>query len=210
MHFQNILLVDDHAVMRKGMCVLLNDLYPSLSIYEANNEESVLANFRSRKIDLLVMDVQMPETDTIGLVELVAIRHPSTFILIFSMLPEKIYAGRLYKAGAHQFLPKESTIDDIKQVFKNIFDSRKEGRQITKRSTSDNVKEAEKEDPFLSLSHREFEIMNRLLSGITINKIAEGLQLKPSTVGTYKSRIFEKLGVHTIFELKEMASIYSV
>lgn len=206
---KHVLIVDDHAVMRKGVKLILTDLGHGLAIYESGDGDSMLEHFRQKKIDLLVMDIHMPNTDSIRMVELVSIRYPGTYILIFSMLPEHIYGRRMLKAGARGYLPKLSTIDEIR----GAFDQALQRKSYLSPSLSDLLeKESSAQDgydPFAQLSDREFEIVNLLLSGSSINLIARRLNLKHSTVGTYKARIFDKLQVRTIFELKDLAMLYN-
>lgn len=203
------MIVDDHAVMRKGVKLILTDIGHGLAIHESGDGDSMLEHFRQKKIDLLVMDIHLPNTDSIRMVELVSIRYPGTYILIFSMLPEHIYGRRMLKAGAKGFLPKLSTIDEIRDAF----DQALKHKSYLSPSLSDLLEKEsgtqESYDPFAQLSDREFEIVNLLLSGSSINLIAQRLNLKHSTVGTYKARIFDKLQVRTIFELKDLAMLYN-
>lgn len=203
------MIVDDHAVMRKGVKLILTDIGHGLAIHESGDGDSMLEHFRQKKIDLLVMDIHLPNTDSIRMVELVSIRYPGTYILIFSMLPEHIYGRRMLKAGAKGFLPKLSTIDEIRDAF----DQALKRKSYLSPSLSDLLEKEsgtqESYDPFAQLSDREFEIVNLLLSGSSINLIAQRLNLKHSTVGTYKARIFDKLQVRTIFELKDLAMLYN-
>src|SRR5690242_7630961 len=113
MPVKSILLVDDHLVVRTGLKVILLDYYPHLRIFEAGDGEAALRVLKKEKIELVVLDLQLPDTDTIGLVELISIRYPHCYILIFSMLPEGIYARRILRAGASGFLPKGTSQEEI-------------------------------------------------------------------------------------------------
>lgn len=209
MKFKNIVIADDHAAMRKGLRVLLNEFYTGLSILECSDDQSLLSHFKNQPIDLLVMDIQMPNLDTIGMVEFISIKYPNTYILIFSMLPERIYGRRLLKAGAMGYLPKEASIEEMKEAFDLVLKSKKYLSQNLIEILSNDPQDKNSADPFSNLSHREFEIVNFLLRGIGINMIAQTLKIKPSTVGTYKARIFEKLRVKTIFELNDLAVLHN-
>lgn len=206
---KHILIVDDHEVIRKGVKQILGGLGPGLNLYESMDGDSMLEHFRQKKIDLLVMDIHLPNTDSIRMVELVSIRYPGTYILIFSMLPEHIYGRRMLSAGAKGFLPKLSTIDEIRGAFDRALKHKTyispQLSNLLGKEEGDHVGS----DPFRQLSDREFEIVNLLLSGCSISSIGQRLNLKHSTVGTYKARIFEKLQVRTIFELKDMAMLYN-
>ena len=204
---KNILLVDDHVVIRKGLGSMLKDYYSQLNIFEAGNGDEALHILKQNRIDLVILDLQMPNTDSINVIELISIKYPRSYILVFSILPEKIYARRVLKAGASGFLPKESTGEEMKTAIETAINNEK---YLSKNFIE--FLSAERKDhstsPFEALSHREFEIVNLLLTGNSIVAISNFLNIKPSTVGTYKTRIFQKLGVANIFELKEMAVVY--
>lgn len=206
---KNVLIVDDHAVMRTGLKNLLVDFYSDLNIYESCDGDMMLEQFKKRRIDMLIMDIHIPNTDSISLVEMISIKYPKTYTLIFSMLPEHIYGKRMLKAGAKGYLPKESTISEIRNAFDHVLNHKVYiSSNLTDILKKDKVVPADS-NPFSQLSHREFEIVNFLLSGWNINTISQKLNLKQSTIGTYKARIFEKLQIKTIFELKDIAMLYN-
>ncbi len=209
MAVKQILLVDDHMVIRKGLRALLNEFDTMMEVHEAADGDEALGILRKRHVDLVIMDLQMGHSDSINLIELISIKHAHAYILVFSMLPEKIYARRVLKAGASGFLPKESKNEEIRRAFENAINRKKYLSQqfidLIARdpgSWSDN--------PFQELSHREFEIVNMLLTGNTITAISNYLNIRPSTVGTYKARIFQKLKINTVFELKEIAVVHEL
>lgn len=210
METKNILIMDDHPIMRWGLKELLNDMYPQLRIFEAHDGDSMLGYLKKRKFDLLVVDIQVPNTDTIRLVELVSIRYPDTYILAYSMMPENIYGKRLLQAGASGYLPKMAPIDEVKRAFTHVFKQKKYISQGLLETLAGEAMQDAALNPFYSLSTREFEIANLLVAGTSIIQIASQLNLKPSTVGTYKSRIFEKIGISSVFQLKDMANLYNL
>ena len=205
---KNILFVDDHAVDRTGMKVILLDYYTQLRIFEAEDGEAALRVLKKERIDLLLLDLQLPNTDTISLVEIISIRYPQCYILVFSMLPENIYARRVLKAGASGFLPKDTTPDEIKRAFDFALANKKYISQTLSEVLLNEATGSGNSSPFENLSHREFEIVSLLLAGNSLAKISEQLNIKPSTTGTYKTRIFEKLRISSLFELKELAVLY--
>lgn len=208
MPVKNILLVDDHLVVRTGLKVILLDYYKQLRIFEAADGEEALRVMKNERIDLTLLDLQLPNTDTIGLVELISIRYPHCYILVFSMLPETIYARRILRAGASGFLPKDTSQEEIKRAFDCAFANKKYISHGLSELLVNEVAGTATVSPFEGLSHREFEIVSLLLAGNNLAKISERLNIKPSTTGTYKARIFEKLRITSLFELKELAVLY--
>lgn len=207
---RDILIVDDHSVTRTGLKSLLLDLYDQINITEACDGDEILRVLKQKKIDIAILDLQLPNTDTISLIEWMSIRYPQTYTLAFSMLPENIYGHRVLKAGASGYLPKDSSIDEIKRAIELALSRKKYVSQYLVDMIANGAGEHISDNPFQKLSHREFEIVNLLLAGKSITAIGQELHIKPSTVGTYKSRIFSKLHVATLFELKEMSFLYGL
>jgi two-component system invasion response regulator UvrY len=207
---KNILLIDDHPVIRKGLIALLTDFYKKLKFFEAVNDETALSILKNKDIDLVVLDLQLPDTDAIHLIELIKIKYPHIYILIFSMLPEVMYGRRVLNAGASGFLHKEAPIEELKKAFDLALLRKQYISERLIEILAQNVSNKIPSNPFEKLSHREFEIIHLLLGGKSIAEISKKLNIKPSTVGTYKSRIFEKLSVSTFFELSNLATIYGI
>jgi two-component system invasion response regulator UvrY len=207
---KRFLLVDDHVIVRSAVNVLLTQIYMGCQVDEANDGDSAIAKLKENNYDLVILDVQMPETDTLGLMEYFKIKYPNIVVLIFSMSPENIYAKRFLKAGAKGFLNKNAALEEIKKAVDLVLNNKK---YISKSFTEILEKGGNEDaDPnlFNTLSVREFEIAALLLSGQTISKIAVTLHLGVSTIGTHKGRIFEKLKVSNLLEMKELASLYSL
>lgn len=207
---KNILLLDDHLVVRKGLIAVLTDVYKNLRFFEAADDETALKILKEQHIDLVVLDLQLPGIDAIHLIELILIRHPQIYILIFSILPEAMYGRRVLKAGASGFLNKDAPFEEVKKAFDLALSGKKYMSQQLVEILAQNISNRVPSNPFEKLSHREFEIIHLFLNGKSISEISKKLNIKPSTVGTYKSRIFEKLNVATLFELNNLAAIYGV
>lgn len=165
---------------------------------------------KDQNINLAVIDLQLPGADAIHLIELIAIKYPATYILVFSMLPEATYGRRVLKAGASGFLNKDAPVDEVKKAFDLAFARKKYISQQLVEILAQNITNRVPANPFEKLSHREFEIIHLLLKGKSISEISKELNIKPSTVGTYKTRIFDKLNVTTLFELNNLAALYGI
>ena len=206
---KKFLLIDDHVVIRSGIRILLSELYSHCEVYEAFDEQSVVEKLKAHEYDLIVMDIQMPNTDTFALMEHIHHEYPQTNVLIFSMSPENIYAKRFLKAGAKGFVAKEAPLDDIKKAITQVLNNKNYisaslADALATESFSGNP------NPFNKLSAREFEILFLLLAGQPMGEISKSLSIGQSTAGTYKARIFEKLGTRNILELKELATVYQL
>jgi two-component system invasion response regulator UvrY len=204
------LLVDDHVVVRSGVKALLTSLFSPSEIHEASDGNSAVKLLNQYQYDLVIMDIQMPNTDTIGLVDHIHIKFPDAKVLMFSMSAEKMYAARFLKAGAKGFIPKDAPLDEITKAIDTVLNGRKYISPALADELAERSFSGKAGNPFDKLSRREFEIVSLLLSGKTLSEISASLNLQVSTVGTHKARLFEKLNVTNILELKELAVSYDL
>lgn len=207
---KKFLLVDDHVVVRSGIKGLLAEIYKPAEIDEAGDGDGMVEKLKDNKYDLIMMDIQMPNTDTVGLMQFVHIKYPDAKVLIFSMSSEKIYAKRFMKSGAKGFISKEAPLDEIKKAINLILNNRMYVSETLALSLAEESFSDTNSNPFDKLSSREFEIASLLLLGQTVSDISKSLNLQISTVGTHKARLFEKLGITNILELKDLAVSYNL
>jgi two-component system invasion response regulator UvrY len=207
---KKFLLVDDHVVVRSGIKILLSEIYNPAEIHEAMNGDTAVAKLKENKFDLILLDIQMPNTDTLGLMEYIHITYPDVKVLMFSMSAENIYAKRFMKAGAYGFISKESPLEEITRAINMILNGKKYISETFAEKLAEDSFSGKSGNPFNELSPREFEIVSLLLEGKTVTDISHTLNIQTSTVGTHKARLFEKLGVNNILELKEMATTYNL
>jgi two-component system invasion response regulator UvrY len=207
---KKFLLVDDHVVIRSGIKILLSEICRPCEVYESFDEQSTVEKLKENSFDLVMMDIQMPRTDPFVLMEYIRINYPATNVLIFSMCAENIYAKRFLNAGAKGFLSKDAPLVEIKKAIKLILDNKKYISETMVESLVTEFYSDNPVNPFSKLSSREFEIQSLLLSGQTMSEISRSLKIGMSTAGTYKSRLFEKLGTKNILELKELATHFKL
>lgn len=205
----NFLLIDDHEAVRTGLKFLLHEKYPDAEIFEAANGELATEIIRTHPINVTVLDVQIPQTDTFSLMEYISIWAPKVSVLIYSMGGQNIYAKRFMGLGAKGFVPKSAPVSELliaidQILLGKIYVSTPE--EIEANSSRTGMSD---ENPFDKLSRREFEIAKMLLSGESLTNISKNLMLQTSTVGTHKQRMFDKLHVTNLLELKELAKAYN-
>ena len=207
---KKFLLVDDHVVVRSGIKILLRDLYNPSEIHEAMNGDTATEKLKENEYDLILLDIQMPNTDTLGLMEYIRITYPTAKVLMFSMSAENIYAKRFMKAGAYGFISKEAPLEEITKAMAVILSGKKYISEGLAQKLAEDSFSGKSGNPFNELSPREFEIVSLLLDGKTVTDIAHILNIQTSTVGTHKARLFEKLAVENILQLKELATTYNL
>lgn len=207
---KKFLLVDDHVIVRSGIKTLLQEMYSPAEIHEAVDGETAMQKMKEGSYDLVMLDIQMPRTDTLGLMEYIHIKYPDAKVLMFSMSAENIYARRFMKAGAYGFISKEAPMEEITKAINTILGNRKYISDALAEKLAEDSFSGKTGNPFNDLSPREFEIVSLLLEGKTVTEISHTLSIQTSTVGTHKARLFEKLGVTNLLELKELATTYNL
>ncbi len=207
---KKFLLVDDHVVVRSGIKILLSEIYEHSEIHEAMNGDTAIEKLKAEVYDLIMLDIQMPNTDSLGLMEYIHITYPDAKVLMFSMSAENIYAKRFMKAGAYGFISKEAPLDEITRAISVILNGKKYISDSLAEKLAEDSFSGKTGNPFNELSPREFEIVKLLLAGKTVTDISHDLNIQTSTVGTHKARLFEKLGVTNILELKELSTTYNL
>lgn len=203
-----ILIIDDHSIIRVGIAFLIRQEIPSAAIDEAKSGDAAVVLLKKNTYDLVILDVNIPGTDTIDFISYLLTATPHPNILIFTMNPEEWYGRRFLKMGVKGFLNKESPEDEIKKAIWTVLKGNRYISPALAQIISMDALEKKKENPFDELSNREFDVAMRLTRGDSVSVIAESLNLHASTVGTHKAHIFEKLNVQNIIQLADLARLY--
>jgi two-component system invasion response regulator UvrY len=200
------LVADDHSIVRMGLRLMLEDDYAGVIIDEAENGNEIVEKIKVHHYDLLILDFQMPNTDTFSIISNVLARDQDLKILIYSMASEKIYAGKLLKAGVKGFLSKEAKNTElVKAVGVVLHDGIYTSEQVRLDDKNGVTKPG---NPFASLSNKEMDILAYLVQGKTTKEISTLLNLQLSTISTHKFRIFKKLNVNNMVELIALTKEY--
>jgi len=205
----HLLLADDHPVIRKGLKGIINKFLPRSTIDEAGDGDAVLQMIMQENYDLVLLDISMPDMDSLILVRKILSVKPQTKIIMFSMYEESLYAQRYLEIGAKGYLQKDAERGDIKAAVTMVLANKRYISPALKQKLIADLKE-DTPNPFEKLSAREFEITQHLVRGEPIAEISKRLHLHTSTVGTYKARIFEKTGCSNIIDLYALAKAYNI
>ena len=196
----NIVLVDDHAVVRAGVKRLLEQETSFDVIGEAESGEKAYQLFNELKPDVMVMDLSMPGMGGLEAIRRILMRHERAKILVLSMHEDLSFANQALKLGAKGYLIKNALADDlvksIEMISKGeVFLSDEIAKKMAMQSISGDG------DPIHELSAREFEIFRLLAEGFEIDAIAETLNISSKTVSNYQTMIKQKLNINTPVEL---------
>lgn len=201
---KRILLADDYSIVRSGVKSLIEEIYHQPQIDQAGNEPDLMHFLKTRRYDLVVIDIGIPGTDFAYLLNWIKLSFPDTRLLVFSMYPEEIYGVRCLQMGALGYLRKTAPNDEIILAIRKVLDGKKYiSASIAELLLNANSKHTA-ENPFISLSTRELEILKYLNEGKSLPRICDILKIQYSTANTYKRRIFEKLNVHTMYSLSQL------
>jgi two-component system, NarL family, invasion response regulator UvrY len=199
-----ILIVDDHAIVRRGLKQILAD-ESDIRVSETADPREALGLIRGHEWDLLVIDLDLPGRSGLELLQDVKRERPSLPVLILSVHPQEQFAVRTLKAGAAGFLSKDTAPEDLVKAIRKIL---RGGKYISESVAEQLVSGLHRQyegAPHESLSDREFEILRLFGAGKTATKIAEMLSISVATVRTYRARILDKMGLKTTAELVRYA-----
>ena len=200
------LVADDHSIVRMGVKLMLEADYPNVKIEEAENGNEIVEKIKLSRYDLLILDFQMPNTDTFSIISNVLARDPSLKILIYTMASEKVYAGKLLNAGVKGFLSKEAKSTDLLKAVHLVL--RGEIYASEQVWLNDKQGGAAQSNPFTMLSNKEMDILAYLIQGKNTKEISTLLNLQLSTISTHKFRIFRKLNITNLVELIALTKEY--
>jgi two-component system, NarL family, invasion response regulator UvrY len=205
---EKILLVDDHSIIRSGLRMLLASDMHQYSFEEAADGGTAMELLKVNEYALLVLDINIPGTDTFAMVENILSQQPGLKILIFSMNSENIYAKRFLKMGVKGYVRKDEPAEEIKSAVLTVLNNKRYISKTLGESLAREMFEKRSDNPFDKLSPKQFEITQFLIQGKTISEICASMQLHSSTVSTQKNRIFEKLNVTNLVDLYALAKMH--
>lgn len=177
---------------------------------EAMDGDEATALLKKHSYNLVIMDVNIPGTDVINLIAYFFTLYPNLNILVFTMNQEEWYGKRFLQLGVKGFVNKSSEQSEIQKAISTTLKGHRYISSSLAQLLSLEALDKKKDNPFDSLSNREFEVVHRLIKGDSITVIADALNLHASTIGTHKAHIFEKLGIQNIIQLAELAKLYGI
>lgn len=204
-----LLIIDDHSIVRTGIKLLAKERLAVITD-EAPDGKTALRKIKENKYDLLLLDINIPDTDCGKLLSTILTISPNTKVLMFSMNEEDLFARHYLKSGAKGFLSKKSSDAEIIRAIEQVLSGKRYISPQLAELLGDDIAGNKNSNPFETLSERELSVVSHLLKGNSISAISEIMTLHPSTIGTYKTRIFEKLSIKSLIDLTELARIYNV
>ena len=189
-----VLIADDHAIVRRGLRQILEEMDGIDGVDEAANGKEALACIRKGTYQLVLLDISMPGNTGLEVLKTIKEERPKLPVLMLSMYPEEQYAVRALKAGASGYLTKETAADAMVAAVTKILEGGiYVSDTLAERMAIDIGRPADRA-PHELLSDRELQIMRMLAMGKTAKDIGGELAISIKTVSTYRSRVLSKMG----------------
>ena len=202
----NVLLVDDHMLVRAGLKRVLEEAPDIDVVAEASNGTQALAEFTRVVPDVVILDISMPGMDGLETTKKMINKHPDARILILTVYPEDYYAARIIKAGALGYITKGTSTAELHNSVRTVANRQRSLSEKTKdillAQLFDNNKDF---DSIKDLSDRELQVLSLLAKGEKTREIAETLHLSVKTVETYRARLLDKLRLRTNLDIIRFA-----
>jgi len=205
----DVVLVDDHELVRTGFRMILEQ-QPDIRICgEAGTAEEGLSLIRSLKPTIALVDVHMPGMSGIELTERVSRANLPTHIVVVTVVDDARFPKRLLDAGALGYLTKGCSADELLGAVRQVAGGRRYLAPAVAQQLALATLDGDN-SPFDALSTRELEVAMMLVRGKALTSIGEQLSLSPKTVSTYKQRLMEKLQVDHVISLAHLMTIHGL
>jgi DNA-binding NarL/FixJ family response regulator len=200
-----IIIVDDHAVVRKGLKQIIEEAPDLFVSDEASSGNELLEKLNDNQYDVVLLDISMPGKDGLDTLKDLKFQAPDLPVIIFTVYPEEQYALRVLKSGAAGYINKECEPEELIKAIRKVAEGRKYISPELAEILANNIDGKGNHADHESLSDREFQVMLMIASGKTVKEIAEELSLSVNTISTYRIRILEKMNMKNNAEITKYA-----
>lgn len=212
----SVLIVDDHKIIRDGLRSLLEDVDEIKIVGEASNGKEAIAFYEQNPVDVIIMDIRMPEMSGIDTTKYLSEKYPNIKILALTMHDEESFISKMLQAGASGYLlknvGKEELVTAIHRLHKgdNYFSIDVANKMMTRLISAkpSDIMELSPDD--LQLTKREIEVIRLIAEGLTSQDIALRLYISPRTVDTHRRNLLQKLNVRNTAELVKFAIKHNI
>jgi DNA-binding NarL/FixJ family response regulator len=194
-------LIDAHPVVRAGLRHWLAAAPEFALVAEGGSAREALDIVRAERADVVVLELELPGGGGVDVLAAIRARAPNLPVLVFSTCPEDPYATTVLRLGAQGFLPKDCEGEELLRALRTVHLGRRYISAGTAERLADRLCEREHMAPHDQLSERELQVFLRLARGETIGHLASHLSLSVKTVSTYRTRVMEKMLLHSNSDL---------
>ncbi|MFT6179360.1 MAG: two-component system invasion response regulator UvrY [Paracoccaceae bacterium] len=195
-----ILLVDDHAIVRRGVRHLLIESWPTAVFGEATTAQEALELVWKEPWSVVILDITMPDRSGLDIIGELREAQPKMPVLVLSMHAEEQFALRMFKSGASGYVTKDTLLEDLTLAVEKMLAG---GRYLSPSLAEilAGVMAGADQVPHQRLSDREFQVMLMLVRGMAVKEIGAKLSLSVNTISTYRMRTLEKMNMQSTAEL---------
>ena len=198
-----VLVADDHAVFRQGICALLARRKGIEVVGEAENGKQAVEQVAALRPDIVLMDIAMPERNGLEATQEIHQSFPETRVLVLTQYESKEYVFSLLRAGAAGYVPKLTRIEELVDAIRAVYTNGAYLQEDILHTMVDNIvpPPTVEPEPQTVLTEREKEVIRLIAEGLSGREIADRLCISAKTVVTHRSNIMEKIGAHNTVEL---------
>lgn len=206
-----VLVVDDHHLIRLGLCGLLREVPGVGAISEAVSGEEALVKVRAEAPDVVLMDIRMPGMGGLEATRRIVLNHALVKVIVVTAFNDDVYPNKLLKAGAAGYITKNADGREIAQAIAMVMSgSIYVSPSIAQQMVVSGLRPGQESSPLALLSQRELQIAQMITSGYRAAEVAGILNISPKTINAHKYRIYEKLSVTNDVELTLAAVKYGL
>lgn len=189
-----VLVVDDHTLIRKGLKQLLDDTDDIRVTGEAESGMQAVKMAREQRYDVILLDITLPDKYGIDILRQLKLQSPALPVLILSMHPEEQYAMRSIKAGASGYMSKQSASSQLVTAIRQVASGKKYiSNELAQQLADDLTQDKPQEVSHKILSNREYQTLCLMASGKSLSEMADIMSLSAKTVSVYRARMLEKM-----------------
>ena len=201
----NVLIADDHPIVRKGIKQLVNDAFSPAEVDEVGTSQDVLDMVSRKSFDVVLLDLRLPGIGGLEVLKTLRKGWPGLPVLVITIHSEEQYAIQAFRAGASGYLTKESAPDQLIAAITVLTKGKKYITPSLAERLASFAEVGGAKIPHLGLSNREYQVMCAIASGQTLTDIARELSLSVKTIGTYRHRLMIKMNMSKNSELVRYA-----
>jgi two-component system invasion response regulator UvrY len=196
-----VAICDDHQIVRAGFKQFFSGITDIEVVAEAANGKDALEIARKNICDVMLLDISMPGQNGVDTLRTIKQGQPDFPVMILSIFPVQEYAVNLLKMGANGYLNKECDADELVAAIRTVATGRRYVSPKIGEILAQGFDQHTSPSPHTELSDREFQVFLHLAKGESVSDIAEKLSLSVKTISTYRTRVMEKMALHTNSDL---------
>lgn len=201
----NIMIADDHAIVRAGLKQILSD-HPDMTVIdEASDGQELLEKIKKRHPDVILLDISMPGRNGLEILKQIRVEKPALPVLVLSMHSEEQYAIRTIKAGAAGYLTKEAASEKLVEAIKKVHEGGRYISMTLAEKLAETLMIDMRRPAHENLTDREYQVFYNIACGKTVSEIASEMFLSVKTISTYRRRILNKMDMKNNSELTRYA-----